>query len=162
MKQYFFLFTIILLFDACSKDQGAVQDFYCDGLITDTAGTNDPARIYMPSAFTPNNDGLNDLIRPITINTAAIVFTIFDESGNVVFNSLQSGPGWNSSVAANSFIKYYYKIQVTTSAGHKIGECGTLYKMSCKPVNSPPLTFEDQLTSLGFTGPTSEVFQTCP
>jgi len=159
-----FLMAIMLatVFISCDKSLDSELSDHCTGLVTDTAGTNDPARIYMPNAFTPNGDGINDLIRPITINTASIDFKIYDQTNTLVFNSSQAGPAWNTTVTPASFIKYFYTIQVNTSAGHKIGQCGELYKLSCRPVNTIPLYFEDQLTSAGFTGVTAEALSNCP
>lgn len=151
---------------SCNKsdDNANITHINCDGLITDTLGTNDNAKIYMPSAFTPNGDGKNDISRPLVQNVSAIAFTIYDASNNVVFTSTTIGAGWSTTVAANTWTTYYYKIQVTTATGHHIGKCGELYKLSCRPSSIPgsSLYFEDQLTSFGFTGPTTDLPGNCP
>ena len=44
--------------------------------------------IYFPSAFTPNNDGRNDLFRPITVGTHQITaFRVQNRWGQVVFST---------------------------------------------------------------------------
>ena len=158
------LIATALLFSNCHKtdNNNNITHINCDGLVTDTLGTNDNAKIYMPNAFTPNGDGLNDIIRPYTQNVSSINFIIYDETNTVVFSTTQLAQGWSTTVNANSSTKYYYKIQVVTSANHHIGMCGDLYKLSCRPNNAPVLYFEDQLTLNGFTGTTIEVLQTCP
>jgi hypothetical protein len=161
------LIVTLLLLLACQKPippNNDVTHINCDGLITDTLGTNDNGRIYMPNAFTPNSDGLNDISRPYTQNVSAIAFTIYDENNNVVFTTTVLGQGWSTSSSPNTWVKYYYKIQVTTVSGHKIGICGLLYKLSCFPGSLPKnsLYFEDQLTSGGFTGTTNETLSNCP
>jgi hypothetical protein len=136
----------------------------CDGLITDTAGTNDNARIYMPSAFTSNADGKNDVIKPTITNTTSISFTLYNSSNTIVFNTTQLNQGWTApSIPSNSYSVYYYKIQVITNANRKIGICGEVYNLACYPPAIPRsnIYFEDQLRANGFTGTTTEVLPNC-
>jgi gliding motility-associated-like protein len=156
------LISTIFLFTNCHKSNDTVSHVNCNGLITDTLGTGDNAKIYMPNAFTPNGDGRNDIIRPILLNITAFTFTIFDGNNSTVFTSSTPLQGWSTTVNANSFEIYYYKIQATTNNSQQIGMCGELYKLSCRPSNSPTLYFEDQLTAVGFTGTTGEILATCP
>lgn len=52
--------------------------------------------IKMPNAFTPNNDGSNDLFRvPARANIDLREFSIFDRWGNKVFSTADKGIGWN-------------------------------------------------------------------
>jgi gliding motility-associated-like protein len=148
-----------------SKDtDNTTTHINCDGLITDTLGTGDNAKIYMPNAFTPNSDGLNDVSRPYTQDVTAIAFTIYDGDNNVMFTTTTLGQGWTTTSSPDTWSTYYYKIQVTTAGGHHIGKCGELYKLSCFPGSIPKssLYFEDQLTPIGFTIVTLESMGTCP
>ena len=156
------LFVITLLLSNCKKSKDTINHINCDGLITDTLSTGNNAKIYMPNAFTPNGDGRNDIIRPIFQNVAAFTFTIYDGNNNSVFTTSTPMQGWSTTVGANSFETYYYKIQVATTNNLQIGMCGELYKLSCRPTTSPILYFEDQLTAAGFTGTTGEILPTCP
>jgi len=155
--------AVTLLLANCKKSDKTVNHINCDGLVTDTAGTNDNGKIYMPNAFTPNSDGINDVSKPLTQNIASLSFTIYDENNNVVFTTSTIGQGWITTAASNTFVKYYYKIQATTTSNHKIGKCGELYKLTCFPANIPKSNFyfEDQLTPFGFTGITNEVLGNC-
>ncbi len=149
----------IAIFISCKKTGiDEIHHINCDNLITDTAGTNDPARIYMPNAFTPNNDGLNDISRPITSNVASIVFSIYDNTNALMYTTNQLGQGWAAPVLANTSVVYYWKIQATTNANHRIGMCGELTYLNCRPAANPITNyyFEDQITPFGFTGPTIE------
>ena len=166
MRMLFLLAFVltVFLFAYCGKSNGNENHINCDGLITDTAGTNDNGKVYMPNAFTPNSDGINDLSRPFTQNITSINFTIYDESNTVVFTTSVIGQGWATSSTPNKAVKYYYRIQATTTANHKIGMCGELYNLACFPTGIPKANFffEDQLTPFGFTGVTNETLGNCP
>lgn len=162
------ILSIIILLSAaaflsnCRKSGSKVIRSNCDGLLADTSGTGDDAKVYMPNAFTPNGDGINDISRPITIKIASIHFIIYDESNTEIFSTTQLEQGWNGNVNSNSSGKYYYKIQATTITGHHIGICGDLYELKCLPNNILSFFFEDQLTVNGFTGITHEIPENCP
>lgn len=53
-----------------------------------------PDAIGMPSAFSPNNDGLNDHIKPISLNEITD-FRVYNRWGEIVFRSDASGLGWD-------------------------------------------------------------------
>lgn len=66
--------------------------------------------IFVPSAFTPNNDGRNDLIRPIAVGIQKInYFRIFNRWGQMVFSTSTNGHGWDGRIsgtpqATNTFV----------------------------------------------------------
>lgn len=56
-------------------------------------------KIYVPSAFTPNNDGLNDFLKPIMHGTKQLLFfKVFNRLGQLVFDIQQSQKGWNGEI----------------------------------------------------------------
>lgn len=57
----------------------------------------DDVLIYIPSSFTPNEDGVNDIFKPIIndVKTGEYSFIVYDRYGNVVFESLHANEGWN-------------------------------------------------------------------
>ena len=58
--------------------------------------------IYIPNAFTPNNDGRNDLLKPLYPGTILLKdFSIFNRWGNKIFTTSQRGTGWNGKVNGN-------------------------------------------------------------
>ena len=154
----------IMIFFGCRKPEKPAHLVYCDGLITDTAGTNDNGRVFFPSAFSPNGDGLNDILKPIIQNISSISFTILDDYNQVIFNTSFPGEGWRTNLVPNAYVVYYYRIQATTTAQRKIGLCGKVYMLTCFTKNIPRTNFyfEDQLTPMGFTGLTSENLGDCP
>jgi gliding motility-associated-like protein len=55
--------------------------------------------IYVPTAFTPNNDGLNDLLRPILLGIKKLhYFRVFNRWGQLVFETKDELTGWNGTL----------------------------------------------------------------
>ena len=55
--------------------------------------------VFVPTAFTPNGDGLNDIIRPIAVGVQQIkFFRIFNRWGQVVFNTTTNEQGWDGKI----------------------------------------------------------------
>jgi gliding motility-associated-like protein len=54
------------------------------------------ADIQVPTAFTPNGDGLNDYLRPVPMGVAEIrYFRVFNRYGEVVYESRNGRPAWD-------------------------------------------------------------------
>jgi len=53
------------------------------------------ADIYIPNAFTPNGDGLNDFLRPLCIGVKLSYFRIFDRWGALVFAARNEYDRWD-------------------------------------------------------------------
>ena len=55
--------------------------------------------IYMPNAFTPNNDGTNDYIKPIIPGVLSMeYFTIYNRWGQRIFITNKTGNGWDGKI----------------------------------------------------------------
>jgi gliding motility-associated-like protein len=55
--------------------------------------------ILMPTAFTPNGDGLNDLLTPIPVGVSEFrFFRLYNGWGKLVFSTSEAGKGWNGRV----------------------------------------------------------------
>lgn len=55
-----------------------------------------PQYFYIPSAFSPNNDGKNDLFKPIISGSLkSYEFVIYNRWGQVVFRTKNKSEGWN-------------------------------------------------------------------
>lgn len=55
--------------------------------------------VFVPSAFTPNNDGLNDLLRPIAVGIKSIeYFNIYNRWGELLFSTKINRHGWDGKI----------------------------------------------------------------
>ena len=51
---------------------------------------------YVPSAFTPNGDGMNDTFRPTAVGIARLdFFRVFNRYGELVYETSTLGHGWD-------------------------------------------------------------------
>jgi gliding motility-associated-like protein len=83
--------------------------------------------IYVPTAFTPNNDGKNDQLVPIPVGiTQFDFFKVYNYYGEMVFSTTQSGKGWdgriNGKEQSGTVVWYVQGIDLT---GRKIFKKGT-------------------------------------
>jgi gliding motility-associated-like protein len=55
--------------------------------------------IYVPTAFTPNHDGRNDVLRPVAVGISQFkYFRIFNRWGNMVYSSQDPSQGWDGKI----------------------------------------------------------------
>ncbi|MEP7317691.1 MAG: PKD domain-containing protein [Panacibacter sp.] len=84
--------------------------------------------IFMPTAFTPNNDGLNDVLRPyIGTRFTLLEFSIYNRWGKRVFSTSLSGSGWNGSInsAPQDTGVYIWILKAKDPEGNPILKKGT-------------------------------------
>jgi gliding motility-associated-like protein len=83
----------------------------------------------VPSGFTPNGDGKNDLARPATPGIAQLkYFTIFNRLGEAVFSTSTIGAGWNGMFKgkAQAAGTYVYQAEGVDYEGITIFRKGTI------------------------------------
>ncbi len=81
----------------------------------------------LPTAFTPNDDGINDVFRPITKNVVEFEMRVFNRWGAEIYHSTDSETGWDGSFKGQesdmgSYVymaafKYYGQDRVRTKKG---------------------------------------------
>ncbi|RYY55425.1 MAG: T9SS type B sorting domain-containing protein [Chitinophagaceae bacterium] len=55
--------------------------------------------VFVPSGFTPNSDGINDILRPIAVGVERInYFRVFNRWGEMVFSTTVNGGGWDGRI----------------------------------------------------------------
>jgi gliding motility-associated-like protein len=99
---------------------------------TDTIGIKifktDPG-FFVPTAFTPDNNGLNDAFKPIAVGMASFdFFKVYNRWGNEVFSTNISSKGWNGTYKgqlqeAGVFV---WVVQGTDFTGKKHFQKGTV------------------------------------
>lgn len=87
-----------------------------------------PLKLYVPSAFTPNNDGLNDVLEVKGKFFTNYSITIYNRLGNVVYKSTDITNGWDGTYKGTPVPAdvYTYAITVTNAEGELKHRTGTL------------------------------------
>lgn len=84
--------------------------------------------IFMPNAFTPNGDGLNDKIRPILAGVQRLdYFRVYNRYGQIVFESSNTEAGWDGTFKglkqpSGTFV---YQVMATDYLGESLKKRGT-------------------------------------
>ena len=56
--------------------------------------------VFVPTAFTPNRDGRNDVLKPIAVGMQRIdFFNIYNRWGQLIFSTSSNGKGWDGVIA---------------------------------------------------------------
>jgi gliding motility-associated-like protein len=85
--------------------------------------------IFVPSGFTPNNDGLNDKIYPICVGISKLeYFRVFNRWGQLVFQTSRIGDGWDGRIKGliQDTNNYVYMVEGTDYTGRVIFKKGNI------------------------------------
>jgi len=80
-----------------------------------------PTRFYVPSAFSPNGDGVNDCFAVFAVDFEAVSLRVFDRWGGLVFESSADRPDWDGRVGEEPAATGTYLYQVSVEG---VGEDG--------------------------------------
>jgi gliding motility-associated-like protein len=87
--------------------------------------------IHIPNSFTPNNDGINDVFKPlgVRIDIDRYKFQIYDRWGKKVFETTDYNQGWDGSIDGKirsddnkmsaTFVYYVYVVRQGTETDHE-------------------------------------------
>jgi len=87
-------------------------------------------QILVPNAFTPNNDGRNDVVKPvIEVIPEGYSFSVYDRFGNMVFQTNSYTEGWNGQTAFGKKAMagvYLYLLSVQLADGTEVTQNGSI------------------------------------
>lgn len=85
--------------------------------------------IFVPTAFSPNNDGLNDVLVPVPVGLKDYdFFEIYSRWGQRVFSTTQIGKGWDGTINGRpqDSDTFVWLVQGTDFTGKRIYKKGTV------------------------------------
>ena len=84
--------------------------------------------VYIPSAFTPNGDGKNDVFKIYSTLISAMDMKIFNQWGELVFSTSNPGDGWNGTYKGKMqpVGVYMYAVRVRLVDGTDLSRKGSL------------------------------------
>ncbi len=101
--------------------QTVTNDFGCFD-ITSTLITVEGHLFYAPNTFTPNDDGLNEVFKPLIVGVSEFQMRIFNRWGEIIFETKDHNEGWNGSVNGGSHYAengvYTYQVIVNDFTGY--------------------------------------------
>jgi gliding motility-associated-like protein len=87
-----------------------------------------PPSIFVPNAFTPNQDGKNDVMRPTLAGVKQLLyFRIYNRYGQLVFETKQPGKGWDGNFNGNpqASSAFVYDCEAEDYNGNPLKQSGT-------------------------------------
>ncbi|HEY4800356.1 MAG TPA: PKD domain-containing protein, partial [Bacteroidia bacterium] len=87
-----------------------------------------PATVGVPSAFTPNGDGVNDILYVRGGLLKEMDWRIYNEWGNELFHATSQDQGWDGKYRGQlqSATRYIYTLKATTYSGEEINMKGNV------------------------------------
>lgn len=100
--------------------KGCVDILDKENLILFSEGNGNPV-IYVPSAFTPNGDGKNDILYVRGEGIEGLEFCVFNQWGQLVFESHTQNEGWDGYFKGKAALNctYTYLVKATLITGEQ-------------------------------------------
>lgn len=109
------------------------NNFNCTATSYDTIFVEEDFHYFMPNAFSPNNDGKNELIGPTVTFVKHYDFSIYNRWGTLVYSSLKDCDakkpcGWDGSFNGSHVEEgiYIYKLYILDKGDKEHFENGTI------------------------------------
>jgi gliding motility-associated-like protein len=101
----------------------------CKGTDEFEIGSGCVSHVYIPSSFTPNSDGLNDIFKPSLVNFENFSMSVHNRWGELMFESNNIENGWDGTYKG-TYVQpgvYLYSIRfITTEDGRFHNESGLI------------------------------------
>ncbi|WNJ18923.1 PKD domain-containing protein [Pontibacter sp. G13] len=119
-------YTVILIAQASARCQDTLMQ------VDAVQHQAEQANLFIPSAFSPNNDGENDVLRVRGNNIDRLDFRVYNEWGQMIFRSENPAIGWDgtfegSAVATDSYL-YVATITLFDGSRHTLTGITTLLR----------------------------------
>ncbi|WP_431213749.1 T9SS type B sorting domain-containing protein [Puia sp. P3] len=101
----------------------------CSGTDTVNVKVFGVAGLFVPNAFTPNNDGRNDILRVIGPGIGKlVVFAVYDRWGRQVFLTRNAGVGWDGTFGGRNMDAgtYVWMAEAVDDHGKIVQKKGTV------------------------------------
>lgn len=86
--------------------------------------------LYIPNAFTPDGDGVNEVWCPIGLNMVEMTTEVYNRWGELIFYSEELEPCWNGNVNGGGYYvpdgMYVYRVTALTDQAVPIVETGSI------------------------------------
>ena len=85
-------------------------------------------KVFVPNAFTPNNDDLNDILKIYGNGSYNITFKIFDRWGEMVFESFDDAKGWDGTYNGKKMNAgvFVYSLKIECENGDTVFKTGSI------------------------------------
>jgi gliding motility-associated-like protein len=123
--------TTTIFKDTPIDTENQVTTYQVRAILADTViysnkmGVKQSLRVFVPTAFTPNEDGNNDIFYPKGLFFDKLEMKIYNRFGQLVFGSNEVNVGWDGG-SFNPDLYHYY-IRVEDLFGQEIIKKGTVY-----------------------------------
>jgi len=106
-----------------------INDVGCVSSVQHPVEVYPPYHLYVPNAFTPDDNGLNDYFLPVAVGVLKSEMLIFDRWGGILFQSSERNAGWNGRDSDGKRVQlgvYVYLLNYETPTGQKYTSYGTV------------------------------------
>lgn len=101
---------------------------YCKSVYCEKVSVKYPGSIALPNAFSPNNDGKNDVFKVLGGPINKMVLNIYNNWGSLVFTSESQDDGWDGTYNgdAQPVGEYSYRLTGVLSDGSEVNKNGVV------------------------------------
>lgn len=116
--------------DYCVRvsDSSGCYDTACMRVSVIVTCGGESGEIFVPDAFSPNDDGANDVLFAYGTGMKEFYFAVYDRWGEKVFESTDPGAGWNGSLRGKPLdpAVFVYLLRVKCIGGQEISQKGNV------------------------------------